>query len=84
MKYEDIADELELDFETKIYFVFYMRSRWYYEEELQCKTGYALEWAERFKMGIEYGASDIIGQTVLRGLGENLGFYGVKNKYTKD
>jgi len=47
-------------------YVRYMLIRWADEEEIQCKTGYAGEWADRFKSGQEFRASDSEGQRVLR------------------
>ena len=49
-------------------FVFYMMSRWDYKEEIQCRSGYAKEWAERFKRGTEYNESDEEGQEILKKL----------------
>lgn len=46
-------------------YVIYMWGRWAKKEELQCATGYAWEWAERFKAKVEYGCSDTVGQTLL-------------------
>jgi len=43
-----------LEGKTKERYIRYMRLRWSNEEEIQCKTGYAEEWAMRFKNGIEY------------------------------
>lgn len=47
-------------------FVLYMKKRWAKEESMQCQTGYAAEWAQRFMNGIEYSASDIDGRAVLQ------------------
>ena len=59
-----IANELEDRMLER--YVQYMLTRWKEEEEIQCQTGYASEWAQRFKTGIEYGASDLEGQRVLK------------------
>jgi len=47
-------------------YVEYMKRRWGKEEHLQCKSGYAKEWAWRFYNRIEYSASDNIGRRVLQ------------------
>ena len=49
-------------------YVDYMTKRWSNEEELQCKTGYAQEWAERFLSNLEWECSDSQGQLVLKEL----------------
>lgn len=51
-------------------YILYMTERWAKTEELECETGYASEWANRFRIGIEYGCSDSIGQTVLSKIDE--------------
>jgi len=47
-------------------YVAYMFRRWKSSEELKCKKGYAAEWANRFRTGVEYGCSDSEGQRVLK------------------
>ncbi len=47
-------------------YVVYMFRRWKTEEEIQCQTGYASEWAERFKKKVEYNCADSEGQIVLK------------------
>ena len=47
-------------------YVQYMLTRWKKEEEIQCQTGYADEWARRFKERDEYGMSDDEGFRVLK------------------
>ena len=47
-------------------YVEYMKTRWSKEEEMQCMTGYAYEWAERFLYKSEYNCSDSIGRSVLQ------------------
>ena len=47
-------------------YVMYMTIRWKEEEEMQCKTGYAAEWANRFKISAEYDYSDSEGQRILK------------------
>ena len=47
-------------------YVLYMLTRWKDEEETQCQTGYASEWANRLKCGIEFGCSDLEGQKILK------------------
>ena len=63
--YEDIADTNNMPTQMKQRFVAYMRLRWSDEEKMQCLTGYAQEWAERFLAHDEYGCSDKVGQEVL-------------------
>jgi hypothetical protein len=46
-------------------YVAYMKERWAEEEHMQCISGYADEWAERFLSEREFEASDSIGQVVL-------------------
>ena len=46
-------------------YIMYMTRRWKEEEEIQSQTGYAAEWANRFRTGGEYGYSDSEGQRVL-------------------
>jgi len=67
MSYEQIADLAELTPEIKDIYCRYMRARWEKNEEVQCKVGYAREWAERFKGGIDYArrCSDKGGQIIL-------------------
>jgi len=43
-----------------------MNKRWADSEDVKCRIGYAGEWAERFKRGIEYSSSDSAGQAILR------------------
>ena len=63
--FEEIADRNKMDEAMKTRFVAYMRLRWDTEETIQCLTGYAQEWAERFLSHDEYGCSDNIGQEIL-------------------
>lgn len=51
-------------------YVTYMFTRWGKEETLQCTSGYAEEWADRFLLGIEFEASDCVGQALLNKLRE--------------
>ena len=62
--YEEVADKVGLRGKRKELYVKYMRERWD-EEELQVRTGYAQEWAERFLDGIEFEASDSDGKKIL-------------------
>lgn len=66
--YEQVADRNALDPETRTRFITYMRTRWGGHERLQCETGYAEEWAWRFKRGIEYSYSDGQGQRLLEAM----------------
>jgi hypothetical protein len=66
--YDEIANAAGLSPQTAQRFVRYMRTRWADEEATHCHphVGYAREWAERFRYGMEYTASDDLGQRVLR------------------
>ena len=64
--YEEVAKTVGLGESASRRYVNYMRKRWASEEDVHCAVGYAQEWAERFKVGIEYAASDSIGQAILR------------------
>jgi hypothetical protein len=66
--YEIVAEHAELDPGTAQRYCHYMRARWPEEESLHCQVGYAQEWAKRFRDGMEYEASDLSGQAILRGL----------------
>lgn len=61
----EVSEAAELDGITAIRYVAYMTRRWSEEEETQCATGYALEWATKFKDGREYECSDGEGKMVL-------------------
>ena len=65
--YEEVGQSAELNPNTLIRYVTYMRLRWGEpkDEEVKCQVGYAQEWANRFKMGMEYQASDMYGKKVL-------------------
>ena len=63
--YKKIGIEAQLDNITLIRYINYMVARWSHCEELQCASGYAEEWAYRFKHKQEYGASDSTGIHVL-------------------
>ena len=64
--YAAVGREVGLDPVTHTRYVTYMKTRWAEKEDLNCKTGYAREWAERFKAKIEFSASDHIGQAILK------------------
>lgn len=64
--FSEVGKEAGLDGVTLSRYVTYMERRWKHEEELQCQTGYAMEWAGRFKDGAEFGCSDAAGQSILR------------------
>ena len=66
--YEEVAEKKGLPSEMKAKYVLYMRTRWADEEKIQCQTGYAIEWANRFLSESEYEMSDSIGQSVLRNI----------------
>jgi hypothetical protein len=66
--YREVAHACRLTGITKNMFLRYMMARWASEEKTQCQTGYAQEWGFRFSSGNEYGASDSVGQSILRDL----------------
>ena len=66
--YEEIGDKILKDLpKTRLLFIAYMRKRWDdpKDEAIKCQVGYAREWAQRFRMGVEYEMSDSEGQKVL-------------------
>lgn len=65
--YNEIAEEIGLKGITKERYIAYMRLRWGNpeDEDLKCRVGYAQEWANRFKKGYEYQASDSEGKQIL-------------------
>ena len=63
--YEEVAKAAGLDQNTTRRFLAYMKTRWSKSEREKCIVGYAAEWADRFKSGREYAASDTFGQRVL-------------------
>lgn len=66
--YEEVGKSVGLTGNTLKRYVYYMKARWANNESQQCneKDGYAKEWALRFKGGIEFAKSDILGQSLLR------------------
>jgi len=64
--FDEVGKAAGLDDATLKRYVIYMNRRWANKEESQCQTGYAQEWAERFKGGDEYNCSDPVGQSILR------------------
>ena len=66
--YEEIADKVGLTGQLKERYLKYMRTRWGNpeDEKIKCQVGYATEWANRFKVGWEYEASDKKGKALLR------------------
>ena len=66
--YEEVADKVLKDSpRTYKWFVAYMRKRWGdpKDEAVKCQVGYAEEWADRFRMGVEYEMSDSKGKRIL-------------------
>ena len=63
--FSQVADEVGLKGKRKKVYVLYMTTRWGETEYSQCTSGYAREWAVRFKKGIEYQMSDRNGQGIL-------------------
>lgn len=61
----EVGTECGLTNQTLERYVTYMTRRWIREEEMQCQTGYAAEWAGRFRRGVECGSSDLEGKSVL-------------------
>lgn len=74
MTYVDIAEKYDLDVKVRQRFLMYMYIRWGnpVDEDIKCTTGYAGEWADRFKLGIEAQASDSKGREVLKRIDELL------------
>ncbi len=67
--FKEVAKKHELtEVQTRRYTA-YMKLRWRHKEELLCLTGYASEWAERFKSGYEYAYSDADGRYRLDQIG---------------
>lgn len=66
--FKEVGNKAGLDDKTLGRYVVYMETRWLDQETTQCAVGYAGEWAERFKKGIEYGASDTLGQLLLKSM----------------
>jgi hypothetical protein len=66
--YFDVAVRDGLTGRTAERYILYMLKRWgdRDDERIKCIVGYASEWAERFASGVEWNASDLVGQTVLR------------------
>jgi len=63
--YNQVADQVGLAGRQKKRYIAYMRTRFLPEEKLNCKFGYAQEWAQRFINHTEYSYSDREGQKVL-------------------
>ena len=64
--YEQVGSKVGLAGLRLKKYVEYMKTRWGKQEYVQCITGYAQEWAERFFTGREYQASDSDGLRVLK------------------
>ncbi len=71
--YEEVAKEYGLTGETERHYIAYMKTRWgdAEDERVKCLVGYAGEWAGRFLSGIEYQASDYVGQAILKTMGHS-------------
>jgi len=67
-KYENVADNCGLVGITKERYIKYMTIRWSDTEKQKCQDGYAVEWAERFRMRDEYNCSDDFGKSVLQNI----------------
>ena len=68
MTYREVGIKAGLEGSRLKLFIDYMNKRWADSEEEKCLTGYAMEWAERFKDNVEWGCSDSQGQMVLKEL----------------
>ena len=66
--FSSVAKEVGLSSLQFKYYVQYMKIRWGHRESELCRYGYAREWAERFRDGVEYVCSDVVGQVVLEGI----------------
>lgn len=72
MTYEEVGVEAGLQGNTLLRYVAYMQARWSGTEGQKCVDGYASEWAVRFKAGVEYHASDMEGEAVLKRIDKKL------------
>jgi len=72
--YREIAEHYGLKGIVADRYVAYMMRRWTDTQQQKCEDGYASEWAERFKAGIEMGSSDNEGKKVLSEI--DAGHYG--------
>ena len=63
--FEEVANINALAPFMKQRYIDYMTIRWKDKEEMQCLSGYAQEWCDRFICGAEYGESDDVGQMML-------------------
>ena len=70
--YSEVASKYGLSDSIRERYIRYMIQRWESTEEQKCPDGYAIEWAERFKNGLEYSASDLFGQEILRSIDSDL------------
>jgi len=66
LTYREVGISEGLQYNTLERYVQYMTIRWKDNERTNCLCGYAQEWADRFKKGCEYLASDGGGLKVLR------------------
>jgi len=72
MTYENLAIQNNMPSRMAKRYVIYMIRRWSTTEEQKCTDGYAQEWADRFKSGMEYEYSDGEGQRLLKTIDANL------------
>jgi len=74
--YREVAEHYGLRGVVVDRYVAYMQKRWGdpKDEEIKCQVGYAQEWAERFKTGIEMASSDSYGKRILSEI--DAGHYG--------
>lgn len=72
MRYEVIAKDIELQDDLIQVYTEYMRTRWPGKEKQHADTGYAAEWAMRFKQGRAYAASDSEGRRLLKSIAPHL------------
>ena len=68
--YEEVAEKAGLQSPIKERYLAYMKARWnkQSQQEIHCACGYAMEWVERFKNGVEFDCSDAEGQRILKGI----------------
>ena len=68
--YQEVADKVFGEGISMVSdrFVNYMKARWASSEEEKCLTGYAEEWARRFRVGQEFYYSDSEGRKVLQAI----------------
>ena len=69
--YEEVGRKAGLNERDRKRYVSYMTQRWPETEEQKSSDGYAMQWANRFKDGMEWAYSDICGRDVLKKIDGN-------------